>query len=201
MHTARRVAARPHAYAVGAEECVDSLKGRFLLAGGSLRDPNFRQTVVLIGGHDAKGAVGVVLNRPLDMTVAAAVPPLAALTGPEEKLFQGGPVAPGEAVLLVDLASPGVLDVPVFGTVGFLTGTVAADVADAARRARVYVGHAGWGPGQLEAELESGSWIVEDATIDDVFTAEPATLWRRILERKGPRYAVLARIPFDPTMN
>ena len=180
---------------------MDSLKGRLLLSGGGLFDPNFRQTVVLIGAHDEDGAVGIVLNRPLEVTVEDAVPALAALAGPGEKLFQGGPVAPSEAVLLVDVASTSVLDVPVFETVGFLTGTVSAEVEEEVRRARVYVGHAGWGAGQLEAELAGGSWIVEDATIDDVFTAEPATLWRRILTRKGPPYAVLARIPFDPTMN
>jgi putative transcriptional regulator len=69
------------------------------------------------------------------------------------------------------------------------------------RRARVFAGHAGWGPGQLEGELAEKAWIIADATADDVFTASPEALWRRILERKGPEYARLARVPFDPSMN
>jgi putative transcriptional regulator len=180
---------------------LDSLKGRLLISGGGLFDPNFRHTVLLIGAHDEAGAVGVVLNRPLETTVAAALPPLAGLVAAGEPLFEGGPVEPAMPVLLVEASHPGGLDLPVFGAVGFLTGDVPADVRTQLRRARVFAGHAGWGPGQLEAELEEGSWIVEAATEEDVFTREPGDLWRRVLERKGPRYAALARMPFDPSMN
>jgi len=180
---------------------MDSLRGNLLISGGGLFDPNFRHTVVLIGSHDESGAVGVILNRPLDVTVAQAVPALAGLTGPTEPLFQGGPVAPNEAVLLVDVAVADLLDVPVLGNIGFLTGDVPADASGDIRRARVFLGHAGWGPGQLEAELEASGWIVEPARPEDVFTAEPNALWSRVLERKGAPYAALARIPFDPRVN
>jgi putative transcriptional regulator len=178
-----------------------ALTGKLLISGGGLYDPNFRHTVVLIGAHDAQGAVGVILTRPLEQSVGQVVPPLAALTGAEAPLFEGGPVAPDEAVLLVEAAVAALLDVPVFGAVGFLTGDVPADTDNAIRRARVFLGHAGWGPGQLEAELAAGSWIVEPAGADDVFTEEPESLWRRVLLRKGPPFAALARIPFDPSAN
>ena len=180
---------------------MESLKGQLLISGGGLYDQNFRHTVVLIGEHDAEGAVGVVLNRPLDVTVEDAVTPLADLTGPGERVFQGGPVEPQQAVLLVQAALPGLVDLPIFGSVGFLTGEVPSDVRSDVQRARVFVGHAGWGPGQLEAELENDAWIIEPATEDDVFTDDPEGLWRRVLERKGPRYATIARIPFDPSTN
>lgn len=177
------------------------LKGKLLISGGGLYDPNFRHTVVLIGEHNADGAVGVILNRPLDMSVEQAVPSLSGLVGPGDPLFQGGPVEPSQAVLLAEVDRPGLLDVPVFGTVGFLTGEVPSEVALEVLNARVFVGHAGWGPGQLEAELDTDSWIVEDAAAEDVFTRSPEVLWRRVLERKGPPYAKIARIPFDPSMN
>lgn len=180
---------------------MESLKGQLLISGGGLFDPNFRHTVVLIGEHGPEGAVGVVLNRPLDTTVQHAVPPLADLVGPDELLFQGGPVEPRQPVLLAEVAKPWVADVPVFGSVGFLTGEVPGDVRPDVVRARVFVGHAGWGPGQLEAELEGGSWIVDEATEEDAFTADPDTLWRRVLERMGPPFDTMARIPFDPSMN
>lgn len=180
---------------------MESLKGRLLVSGGGLFDPNFRHTVVLIGEHDADGAVGVVLNRPLDATVEQAVPPLAALVDPREPLFEGGPVAPHLPVLVVEVTRAELLDLPVFGAVGFLTGEIPSEVRPQVVRARVFVGHAGWGAGQLEAEMENGSWIVDRATEDDVFTATPYGLWRRVLERKGPEYATLARVPFDPSMN
>lgn len=180
---------------------MESLKGRLLISSGGLYDPNFRHTVVLIGEHDDTGAVGVVLNRPLDAIVSEAVPTLADLVDDGEPLFEGGPVAPNQAVLLAEVPIPGFIDVPVFGAVGFLTGDIPADLRPAIDRARVFVGHAGWGPGQLEAEMDADSWIVEDATPDDVFTASPDALWHDILERKGPPYDKVARIPFDPSMN
>ncbi|HSM35235.1 MAG TPA: YqgE/AlgH family protein [Longimicrobiales bacterium] len=180
---------------------MESLKGQLLLSGGGLFDPNFRHTVVLIGEHDERGAVGVVLNRPMELTVEEAVPVLADLTPAGEVLFEGGPVEPTQAVLLAEAEDPDLLDVPVVGNVGFLTGEVDAEMRSRIGRVRVYVGHAGWAPGQLEAEMEGDSWIIEPAIPEDIFTDDPDSLWRRILERKGPEYARVARIPFDPSMN
>ncbi len=180
---------------------MDNLKGHLLISGGKLYDPNFRHTVVLVGDHGPWGAVGVVLNRPTDVTVAETVPTLAGLVDPGAPLFQGGPVEPDQAVVLAEVAPPGLVDVPVFGAVGFLTGDIPVEVRSYMQRARVYVGHSGWGPGQLEAELEGNAWIVEAATEEDVFNPSPDSLWRSILERKGPDFAALARIPFDPSMN
>jgi putative transcriptional regulator len=180
---------------------MESLRGRLLISSGNLFDPNFRHTVVLVGEHSAEGALGVVLNRPMDVTVAEAVPVLAALVAPDQLLFEGGPVQPSHPVLLAELSHPELADVLIFGTVGFLVGEVSEDVRPGILRARVYAGYSGWGPGQLEREMEEGSWILEPALEDDVFTDAPDTLWSRVLERKGPEYRRLSRMPFDPSMN
>lgn len=180
---------------------MESLRGKLLISGGGLYDPNFRHTVVLVGEHGDEGALGVVLNRPLDVTVEEAVPTLAGLVGPDERLFEGGPVQPDQPVLLAELEDPELADLLVFGSVGFLTGEVPWDVRSGILRARVFAGYAGWGAGQLEAEMEADSWIVDPAREEDVFTDAPDQLWRRVLERKGPRYRRLARVPFDPSMN
>ncbi|TVR60006.1 MAG: hypothetical protein EA422_14345 [Gemmatimonadales bacterium] len=180
---------------------TDNLKGRLLVSSGGLYDPNFRHTVVIIGEHGPEGAVGVVLNRPLEPTVDEAVPTLADLVPSDDPVFEGGPVATNQVVLLVDLPVPGFVDIPVLGSVGFLTGDIPREVRSVIRRARVFLGHAGWGPGQLEAEMESDSWILEDPTEDDLFTDAPHRLWHDILKRKGPPYDTMARIPFDPNMN
>jgi putative transcriptional regulator len=180
---------------------MTNLQGQLLISAGGLFDSNFRQTVVLIGAHDERGAAGVILNRPLDVTVHHAIPALAPLVNSSDSLFEGGPVETDQAVVLVEAVDDALLDVPVFGTVGFVTGDVPPDVGSAVRRARVFLGHAGWGPGQLEAELAEDAWIVVPAMPDDVFTSEPRTLWRRLLERKGPPWDAAARIPFDPRVN
>jgi putative transcriptional regulator len=180
---------------------MTNLQGQLLISAGGLFDPDFRQTVVLVGAHDARGAVGVILNRPLDVTVDDGVPTLAALIPSGDAVYEGGPVEPDQAVLLVEAVADGLLDVPVFGSVGFVTGDIPLEVGTAVRRARVFLGHSGWGPDQLEAELAAGAWFVEPALVEDVFTAEPRTLWRRLLERKGPPFDAAARIPFDPRVN
>ena len=180
---------------------MKSLRGQLLISSGGLYDPNFRHTVVLIGEHNADGALGVVLNRALDVTVEQAIPPLSDLVPPGAPLFQGGPVRPESPVLLAELADPDLVDILVFGSVGFLVGDVSKDVRPSVLRARVYAGYSGWGPGQLEAEMAGDSWIVEPAGVEDVFTDAPELLWSRVLERKGPEYRRLSRMPYDPSMN
>ena len=180
---------------------MESLRGQLLISGGGLFDPNFRHTVVLVGEHNAEGALGVVLNRALNITVDQAFHPLRNLVPPGEALFQGGPVKPESAVLLAEFADPDLADILVFGSVGFLVGEVPAEVQPGILRARVFAGYAGWGPGQLEAEMAADSWILDPARVDDVFTDAPALLWSRVLERKGPEYRRLSRMPYDPSMN
>ncbi len=180
---------------------MESLRGQLLISSGGLYDPNFRHTVVLLGEHNSDGALGVILNRALNVTVEKVFPPLSELMPPGEPLFQGGPVQPSSAVLLAELADTGLVDLPVFGSVGFLVGDVPTDIRPSILRARVFAGYAGWGPGQLEAEMADNSWILEPAGVDDVFTDTPDRLWSRVLERKGPEYRQLSRMPYDPSMN
>jgi putative transcriptional regulator len=179
----------------------DSLRGRLLISSGGLYDPNFRHTVVLIGEHSPEGALGVILNRVLDITVEDALPPLSHLVPPGEPLFQGGPVQPQSPVLLAELSDPRVADLLVFESVGFLIGDVPSDVRPSLLRARIFAGYSGWGPGQLEEELSVDSWILDPARVEDVFTDKPDLLWSRVLERKGPEYRLLSRMPYDPSMN
>ena len=180
---------------------MDSLRGRLLISSGGLFDPNFRHTVVLVGEHNADGALGVVLNRALNVTVQESVPALGGLVPAGEPLFQGGPVQPASPVLLVELARPELADILIFGSVGFLVGELSSDLRPDILRARVFAGYSGWGPGQLEAEMAEHSWILDPAREDDVFTDVPDLLWSRVLERKGPEYRHLSRMPYDPSMN
>ncbi len=180
---------------------MESLRGCLLISSGGLYDLNFRHTVILVGEHNADGALGVVLNRALNVTVQERLPPLSDLVPPSEPLFQGGPVQPASAVLVVEFAEPELADILVFGSVGFLVGHVTSDIESSILRARVFAGYSGWGPGQLEAEMAVGSWIIEPAREDDVFTDAPDLLWSKVLERKGPEYRQLSRMPYDPSMN
>ena len=180
---------------------MESLRGHLLIANGNLFDPNFRHTVVLVAEHNADGALGVVLNRPLDVPVSDAAPLLAPLVAAREVLYQGGPVQPYSPVVAAELVRPEVADVPVFGGVGLFLGRVPAEFTGDVIRARVFAGYSGWDAGQLEREMDEDSWIIDPAREEDIFTNAPDLLWSRVLVRKGPEYRRLSRVPFDPSMN
>ena len=180
---------------------MNPLTGHLLISNANLFDPNFRRTVVLIGHHDEEGAVGVVLNQPLAVAVRDAVPPLGGLAEPEEPLFDGGPVQPDSVVVVADFVDPSRADVLATGSIGFLPPEADDDIATSIRRARVYAGYAGWGPGQLEGELEEDSWITAPALPGDVFHDDPPHLWDDVLRRLGRGYDMLRMMPRDPSMN
>lgn len=179
-----------------------SLRGQLLVAGPALLDPNFHRTVVLLGEHGEDGAMGVVLNRVSEVTVADAVPPIADLVGDGELVHVGGPVQPQAVVVLADFVEPQRAGALVLDTIGFLPGDVddETDLGEL-RGVRVYAGYAGWGPGQLEDELDEQSWVVLPARASDVFTNAPDALWSEVLRRHGGTLGILALLPEDPHVN
>jgi putative transcriptional regulator len=179
------------------------LRGQLILASPALEDPNFRRTVVLITEHTVEGAMGLVLNRAATATVRDAVPDLTFLADGEDPLFVGGPVAPNGVIVLAEWNVPSLAAAIVEGDLGFVPAGLeeSEELTQAIRRARVFAGHAGWGPGQLEGELEEDAWIVEPARRSDVFARDPAGLWAAVLRRKGRQYALLATMPEDPSLN
>jgi putative transcriptional regulator len=181
---------------------MESARGQLLIAGPSLLDPNFWRTVVLIIEHTDEGALGLVLNRPSETTVGESVPQLDELIEPTDRLFIGGPVQPSSVIVLGEFEDPSDAALIAFDDVGVLGTESAPDELVAGMRSgRAFVGHAGWGPGQLDGELERGDWILEAATLSDAFCADPGSLWSEVLTRKGGSYALIARMPPDPSMN
>lgn len=180
---------------------MESLKGHLLIAGPGLVDPNFWRAVVLVGEHSEEGALGVVLNRSSETSVTEAVPELALLAEDIGAVHVGGPVQQSAVVVLADFVDASDAESLVLDTIGFLPSEVDPIALGELRRARVYVGYSGWGPGQLDEELEGGSWIVEPALAEDVFTSDPDGLWSAVLRRKGGPFAVLASMPPDPSRN
>jgi|SRR5215204_6433950 len=181
---------------------MESLRAQLLVASPQLVDPNFARTVVLITEHNEEGSMGIVLNRPATTTVTEAAPELEQLVLPGDDVFVGGPVQPSSVIVLAEWDNPDDVAVPVFDGIGFVGADSDPDeLARTIDRARVFAGFAGWGAGQLEAELERDDWILEPALPDDVFSEVPEQLWSDVLERKGGEYALVARMPLDPSLN
>lgn len=179
-----------------------SLRGTLLIASPTLIDPNFLRTVVLVTEHSHEGAMGVVLNRPSPARVGEAVPELSPLVGERSAVYVGGPVQPEALIVLADFRDREAAATIVVADVGFVSADVDTELlVDATRQARVFAGYAGWGPGQLEAEVEEGAWIVEAPVPGELFAPDADSLWSAVLERKGGRFALLARMPLDPSLN
>jgi putative transcriptional regulator len=180
---------------------MDSTRGQLLIAGPGLLDPNFWRTVVLIVEHSEDGALGLVLNRPSETTVGEAVTELGDLLDVDDPLYIGGPVQPSALIVLGEFEDPEDAALVAFEDIGVLAGGSQDDPAPVLRRGRAFVGHAGWGPGQLDSELERGDWITEPARTQDAFSDDPGALWETVLTRKGGSYALVARMPPDPSVN
>jgi putative transcriptional regulator len=180
----------------------ESLAGQLLLASPALQDPNFTRTVVLVSLHSDEGAMGLVLNRPSAVTVAEAVPQLEQAVSDAERVYVGGPVQPTSVVFLAEFLDPSLAGLMVLGRIGFPAPDAGVEeLLDSTARGRVFAGYAGWGEGQLDAEVEQGDWIADTALPEDVFSDVPDELWSRVLTRKGGSYALVARMPPDPSVN
>ena len=186
---------------------TDSLRGKLLVAAPMLVDPNFNRTVVLLLEHNDDGAIGLVLNRPSDVVLNDALSSWAELAPAPAVVFVGGPVSAESAIGLAEARSSTV-ETETDGFAPLLEGLGTVDLArppdlvlPAVARVRVFAGYAGWGPGQLEGEIDEGAWYVVDSDPDDALCAEPGGLWRTVLRRQGGDYALVSTFPPDPTMN
>jgi putative transcriptional regulator len=168
--------------------------GKLLIASPVLTD-FFERAVVLLIEHTEEGAMGLVLNRPSDTMVAEAVPTLSGLGEDGEVVRLGGPVGQNSVIALGEFADPDEATRLVTGDVGVID----PERSDSLLRLRVYAGHAGWAPGQLENELEQEAWVVADAEPEDPF--HEGDLWAESLARLGGKYALLATMPADPSLN
>lgn len=173
---------------------VDSLRGKLLIAAPQLFD-FFRRTVVLVIEHNEEGAFGVVLNRGSETPVEAGTS-FAAIADPGRYVYIGGPVAPSSVVVLGEFEDIVASPKPIVGDLGVVD---LDDGGAAVGRARIYAGHAGWAPGQLEDELETNAWLIEDAEPEHVFYE--GDLWADLLRERGGQWELIATMPEDPTLN
>jgi len=176
--------------------------GRVLIANPFLADGNFSRSVVMLCEHGDAGSVGFVLNRPTELSLSDILPDLCT---PLLSIFQGGPVQLDTLHMLhrtPELYGGSEVAPGIFwgGSYDALQESISENLYQPIDL-RLFVGYSGWSPGQLQAEIEAGSWLVAESSADLIFDTDNDQLWRRAVESLGKRFARLADLPTDPQLN
>ncbi|MDX2226146.1 MAG: YqgE/AlgH family protein [Verrucomicrobiae bacterium] len=180
-----------------------SLKGKLLLDSGMLSGSSFDKTVLLICEHNAEGALGLVLNRPVGRKVGEVIDREMGEALRNHPVYLGGPVQTQVlSWLQYDEFLP---DANVMENLKL--GHALEELAEVTEgysstcRVKVFAGYAGWSPGQLDEELSRGSWLVSAAKMDVIFDVGGDGMWRGILRTMGIRQQLLADRPDHPEWN
>ncbi|KXK38372.1 MAG: YqgE/AlgH family protein [Saprospiraceae bacterium] len=177
--------------------------GKILVSEPFMLDPNFKRSVVLICEKNEDGTTGLILNRPLDVSLNELLPDF-----PDTKagVFMGGPVAVDSLHFLHNVGdllddsievSKGVFWGGDFEKLRFLMEN--GLIND--HNVRFFIGYSGWEPGQLEGEMNEASWLVDDMDANYLFRVKPFVLWQTVLHNKGDIYTVIAQMPDSDSLN
>jgi putative transcriptional regulator len=182
---ASRIYARPVPDGKKAEK--ELAQGKFLVADRRLMDPNFRETVVLLIRYGPDGAMGLVINRPIQVKLSTVLPDVKELEQSKETLYLGGPVEPGGVLLLVRASKQPEDSMPVFGDVYLSSSREVLQRLiqnpEKDERFRLFAGYAGWASKQLEAECERGDWHVLAADVETLFDRKSSEIWPELIQR------------------
>ena len=175
-------------YAVGAAEPD---KGRLLVATEVIQGDVFSQTVIVLLHYDDTGAAGLVVNRPTEVGITELFRDGDPMTGYEGTIYWGGPVEMGSLRAMLKTDEPPEGAENVIGSIYFVPlDETTKDILDEAGELRLFLGYAGWAPGQLDRELARGSWLVVPGTEERVFAKDTTGLWKKLAPRVEHRAAV-----------
>lgn len=185
---------------VGDERVSRNFAGSLLVAHPNMLDPNFRRTVLFVSEHEPnEGALGVIINRPLDRPVTELVSDAPPAGFADVPVFLGGPVGKSQLMFAAFEWQK--------GSGLKLNHNIVFDEATDAPGGKnllsvcAFVGYAGWGAGQLESEVKQKAWVVQKATPSLLKLDRLPNLWFEIMRTLGPWYKMLAAAPDDPSLN
>lgn len=182
-------------------EPLQELTGKLLVAHPSLRDPNFRRTVVLLCQHDPdEGTFGFIMNRRLEQSAADFLPEEEVSALAQVPAFEGGPVAGNRLVFTDFQYDPAIGHAQVRHALGLEEAQRLVEENEA-EGLRAFVGYSGWSEGQLEEEIAQGAWIIAPPAAETFAIQNSGQLWTRTLRRLGGKFALMALQPDDPSLN
>lgn len=183
------------------EKQTDTLAGSLLLAHPAMRDPNFRKSVILLSAHDEEGALGVVLNRPLDQELSELDDAFDISNLGNVPIYAGGPVQTDRLLICaISMHSDGAGLRLHFG----IEPDTAEDLLERHGdqiEIRAFLGHAGWGAGQLESELKRNTWAVSEIPGDLLERSTDDSMWQGVISLVSPEWRLMAEAPEHPERN
>ena len=179
-------------------------KGKLLIAGPFLSDPNFSRSVVFLCEHGSEGTIGFVLNQLTDLTLGDLLADMAVIM-PPLSIYNGGPVQPDTLHIIHRMpevlgglaVAPGIFWGGSYETLQEIIRNNEYNENDL----RLFIGYSGWGMGQLAKEMEEGTWLVGDTTPELLFEVEPHLIWKTAISQLGSNYSFMANMPIDPQLN
>ncbi|MEZ4907218.1 MAG: YqgE/AlgH family protein [Saprospiraceae bacterium] len=178
-------------------------KGDFLVSQPFMYDGNFRRTVVFMTEYNSEGALGFILNRPLNYKVEDLLMEFPSF---DQYAHFGGPVSTNTIHYIHRVGD--LLEGSVEICKGIYWGgdfdklkVLVSSELITSKDIRFYVGYSGWSPGQLEDELTLGSWIVAPSDPNVIFSFNKGDMWKKVLEHKGENYDIIAQIPENFYLN
>ncbi|MBT5926779.1 MAG: YqgE/AlgH family protein [Verrucomicrobia bacterium] len=182
---------------------LKSLKGQLLLDGGKLSGSFFHRAVVFICQHDAEGAFGLLMNRPMEHTIQELSSEIIPESLENTPVHVGGPVQPGAlSFLITDSYLDGEQIIPEVSLGHSFEQLIELNESFSPHRdIRLFSGYSGWSPGQLDDEIKKGSWMIQPATRKLIFDHDANDLWRHIMYQQGWEERMLADSPDDLSTN
>jgi len=159
--------------------------GKFLVANEKIKDPHFAKTVILLVKYDFQGTIGLIINRPTETKLSQALPNVKGIEKAPDNLYLGGPVAFNRITMIIQSQSKPENSEKVFDdiyiskSITLLEQIIENQKPD--QRFRLYIGYAGWGPGQLESEIARNDWLILKSYPDILFDKSPDKIWQRFV--------------------
>jgi putative transcriptional regulator len=177
-------------------------KGKLLISAPFLNDV-FKRSVILLTENNEEGSVGFIINKITDYKLHEIIEDFPEFNAP---VFIGGPVQTNtlnfihKAGDIID-GSTEIIDGIFWGgnyeTLKILAGNNSLNPSDF----KFLLGYAGWGPQQLNDELKTDSWFLNNPTSENIFDSEPENMWSKILKSMGKKYSLISTFPTDPSVN
>ena len=185
------------------ENIFSPAKGRLLISEPFIEDPHFKRTVILLCEHNESGSFGLVLNNYIDLQISSVIPDIEPF---KSRISVGGPVSNSSIFYLHTFGDAIDGSMHVFENVyrGGDFEQIKHKLKEgliSPKEIRFFVGYSGWDKEQLSFELKEKSWIVSDASQDQVMNTRNINLWSQSLRALGDDFALLSNFPSDPNLN